>query len=52
MSSGGQAQANRAIADEAARLATEITDKHLRAKQMMEKFDALIDEGNWLGPGG
>ncbi len=40
-----QAEANRMIADEAQRLANEFTEKRQRAKQLMEKFDALVDEG-------
>ncbi len=40
-----QSQENRAISDEARRLAAEFTDRRQRVKQLMEKFDALIDEG-------
>ena len=40
-----QGQENQAIADEARRLAAEFTDKRQRVKLLMEKFDALIDEG-------
>ncbi len=40
-----QAEANRAIVDEAQRLAHDFTDKRERVKQLMTKFDALIDEG-------
>ncbi len=47
-----QGQENRAIADEARRLAAEFTDRRQRVKQLMEKFDALVDEGISLAMSG
>ncbi len=47
-----QAQANQAIADEATRLASEFTDRRQRVKLLMEKFNALVDEGIGLALAG
>ncbi len=47
-----QAEANQAIADEAMRLADEFTDRRQRVKLLMEKFDALVDEGIGLALAG
>ncbi len=46
------AEANRAIADEAQRLADELTDRRQRVKHLMDKFNALVDEGIGLALAG
>ncbi|MBM4094015.1 MAG: VWA domain-containing protein, partial [Planctomycetes bacterium] len=40
-----QSQENMAIAQEARRLAVELTDRRKQVQQLMEKYDALVDEG-------
>jgi hypothetical protein len=47
-----RAEASQAIADEAQRLADELADRRERVKQLMDKFDALVDEGIGLALAG
>ena len=47
-----QGQENRAISDEARRLSADFTDQRQHVKQLMEKFDALVDEGIGLAMSG